>query len=68
MKKLILFLLLFPIFGLTQNSYDSLKIVSNDYSFLLPIRDGNNVVYEFITELDSNNTEDEIYDNYKSKK
>ena len=65
MKKLILFLLLFPNFGLTQNSYDSLKIVSNDYSFLLPIRDGNNVVYEFITELDSNNTEDEIYDNLK---
>jgi hypothetical protein len=65
MKKSILFLLLCPIFGLTQNSYDSLKIVSNDYSFLLPIRDGNNVVYEFIEELDSNYTEDEIYNNLK---
>ena len=54
-----------PILGLSQNNLDSLNIISNDYSFLLPIRDGNNVVYEFITELDSNNTEDEIYNNLK---
>lgn len=65
MKKMILFLLVIPFFGLSQRNLDSLNIISNDFSFLLPIRDGNNVVYEFIEELDSNYTEDEIYNNLK---
>lgn len=55
-----------PIFGFSQTNSDSLNIVSDDFNFLLPIRDGNNVTYEFIMNLDSTLTESVIYENIKA--
>lgn len=50
----------------SQISKDTLIVNSNDFNFGLPIRDGNNVVYEFILNLDTNYKESEIYENMKA--
>lgn len=66
MKNLILLFLMIPILGISQNNSDSLNVVSDDYNFFLPIRDGNNVTYEFVISLDSTLNENTIYENLKA--
>jgi len=66
MKNFLLVILLFPLTVNAQFTKDTLVVNSNDFNFRLPIRDGNNVVYEFILNLDTNYIESEIYENMKA--
>lgn len=66
MKNFLLAILFFPLIANSQITKDTLIVNSNDFNFGLPIRDGNNVVYEFILSLDSNYTESDIYENMKA--
>lgn len=66
MRKILIVLMIIPLLSKSQNNLDSLNIVSDNLNFLMPIRDGNNVTYEFISTLDSNYTENIIYENTKA--
>jgi len=64
MKKFFIFIFLFPTFAIAQS--DTLFMKSDDILIKLPIKENNFVVYEFIQNIDSTLSDEEIYQNLKS--